>query len=107
MFSTNRGDTIKEVKSDSAFGPVYWVASSASDKYYVKLANYGSDVQDLSVTIDGKTSAKLTVLADDDPNASNTPEETPVVPVDSSVTAQDGVFSFSLPAWSVAVLAVS
>ncbi|PYH88482.1 Arabinosidase A [Aspergillus ellipticus CBS 707.79] len=35
MFSTNRGDTIREVSSDSAFGPVYWVASSAGSRYQV------------------------------------------------------------------------
>ncbi|KAJ5733607.1 Arabinosidase A [Penicillium malachiteum] len=108
MFSVNHGDTIKEVTSDSAFGPVYWVASSASDSsYFVKLANYGSDTQDLSVSISGLSTAKLTVVGDDDPNAANTPDESPVVPVESTLSSSNGTFTFTLPAWSVAVLAAS
>jgi alpha-N-arabinofuranosidase len=108
MFASNLGDTVKKVTSDSAFGPVYWVASSANDSsYFVKLANYGSDTQDLSVTIDGMTTAKLTVVGDDDANASNTVDETPVAPVESTLTASDGTFTFTVPAWSVAVLAAS
>ncbi|KAJ5538778.1 Arabinosidase A [Penicillium frequentans] len=108
MFASNLGDTVKEVNSDSAFGPVYWVASSAGDSsYFVKLANYGSDAQDLSVTINGTTTAKLTVVGDDDANAANTVDETPVAPVESTLTASDGTFTFILPAWSVAVLAAS
>ncbi|KAJ6014800.1 Arabinosidase A [Penicillium herquei] len=108
MFSVNRGDTIKEVTSDSAFGPVYWVASSASESsYFVKLANYGSDTQDLSVSIDGLTTAKLTVVGDDDPDAANTPDESLVVPLESTLSSSNGTFTFTLPAWSVAVLAAS
>ncbi|KAJ5593923.1 Arabinosidase A [Penicillium hispanicum] len=107
MFSTNRGDTIKEVTSDAAFGPVYWVASSTSNNYFVKLANYGSDVQDVSVAISGMTTAKLTVVGDNDPNASNTDTETPITPVDSTLSTSNGTFTFTLPAWSVAVLAAS
>lgn len=108
MFASNLGDTVKEVTSDSAFGPVYWVASSAGDSsYFVKLANYGSDTQDLSVTIDGMTTAKLTVVGDDDANAANTVDETPVAPVISALTSSNGTFTFTMPAWSVAVLAAS
>ncbi|KAE8145187.1 Arabinosidase A [Aspergillus avenaceus] len=105
MFSVNRGDTIHEVKSDSAFGPVYWVASSAGDKYYVKLANYGADSQEVSVSISGMTGGKLTVLADDDPDATNTDTQTLVTPSESDVQASNGKFTLTLPAWSVAVLA--
>ncbi|ODM17091.1 putative alpha-N-arabinofuranosidase A [Aspergillus cristatus] len=107
MFSVNRGDTIKEVTSDSAFGPVYWVASSAGDKYYVKLANYGSETQDVTVSIPGLSSGKLTVLADNDPEASNTDTQTLVTPSEKDVTGENGSFSFTLPAWSVAVLAAN
>ena len=107
MFSVNCGDTIKKVTSDSAFGPVYWVASSAKDSYYVKLANYGSKVQDVSVSIAGKAKGKLTVVADNDPNAANTPSETPIVPTDKNITGSNGSFNFTLPAWSVAVLAAN
>ncbi|KAJ5998410.1 Arabinosidase A [Penicillium sp. IBT 35674x] len=108
MFASNLGDTVKEVTSDSAFGPVYWVASSAGDSsYFVKMANYGSDTQNLSVTIDGTTTAKLTVVGDDDANAANTVDETPVAPVESTLTASEGTFTFTMPAWSVVVLAAS
>lgn len=107
MFSVNRGDTIKEVTSDSTFGPVYWVASSAGDNYYVKLANYGSETQDVTISIPGLSSGKLTVLADNDPEASNTDTQTLVTPSEKDVTGQDGSFSFTLPAWSVAVLAAN
>ncbi|KAJ6114386.1 alpha-N-arabinofuranosidase A precursor [Penicillium sp. IBT 16267x] len=56
MFASNLGDIVKEVTSDSGFGPIYWVASSAGDSFYfVKRANYGSDTQNLSVIIDGMT----------------------------------------------------
>ncbi|KAI9929767.1 hypothetical protein ASPWEDRAFT_155983 [Aspergillus wentii DTO 134E9] len=107
MFSVNRGDTIKEVTSDSAFGPVYWVASSAGNQYFVKLANYGADTQKVTVSIPGMKTGKLTVLADNDPNAENTDSQSPVAPVDSNVNASDGSFTFTLPAWSVAVLAAN
>lgn len=107
MFSANRGDTIKQVTSDSPFGPVYWVASGASDTYYVKLANYGSEVQDISIYISGASSGKLTVVADNDPNAANTDTETPIAPVESDSSADDGKFSITLPAWSIAVLVAS
>ncbi|KAK1146811.1 hypothetical protein N8T08_002572 [Aspergillus melleus] len=107
MFSANRGDTIKEVKSDSAFGPVYWVASSSDDTYYVKLANFGKDTQDVSVSIDGLSTGKLTVVADDDPEAYNSDAQTLVTPSERDVQAESGKFSFTLPAWSVAVLAAN
>ncbi|KAJ5111611.1 hypothetical protein N7532_002146 [Penicillium argentinense] len=104
MFSANRGATIKEVKSDSPFGPVYWVASTGNDAYYVKLANYGSTGQEVSISIPEKGNGKLTMIANDDPNAANTDSENPVSPVESDVTATQGNFTIKLPAWSVAVL---
>ncbi|OJZ92932.1 glycoside hydrolase family 51 protein [Aspergillus luchuensis CBS 106.47] len=107
MFSRNRGDTIKEVTSDSDFGPLYWVASSAGDSYYVKLANYGSETQDLTVSIPGTSTGKLTVLADNDPDAYNSDTQTLVTPSESTVQASNGTFTFSLPAWAVAVLAAN
>ncbi|OGM40793.1 alpha-N-arabinofuranosidase A [Aspergillus bombycis] len=107
MFSVNRGDTLHSVTSDSAFGPVYWVASSAGDEYYVKLANYGADSQEISVSISGKTGGKLTVLADSDPKAFNSDSQTLVTPSESDVKATNGKFTFMLPAWSVGVLAAN
>lgn len=104
MFSANRGNTIKEVKSDAPFGPVYWVASSADDTYFVKLANFGQETQEVTVTIDGLSSGKLTVVADDDPKAYNSDAQTLVTPSEKDTQADGGRFSFALPAWSVAVL---
>ncbi|KAL1306356.1 hypothetical protein AAFC00_005070 [Neodothiora populina] len=102
LFSANRGDTILPVESDSGFGPAYWVASSAGNTNFVKLANYGDASQTISINIDGKTTATLTQLSGGQED-SNTPGEENVQPV---VTAIDGngTFSFSLPAWSVSVL---
>jgi alpha-N-arabinofuranosidase len=107
MFSANRGDTLREVTSDSAFGPVYWVASNAGNKYFVKLANYGPDPQEINISISGMTSGKLTVLADNDPNAYNSDSQTLVTPSESDVKATNGKFTFTFPAWSVGVLAAS
>ncbi|CAG7918492.1 unnamed protein product [Penicillium olsonii] len=104
IFSANRGETIREITSDSQFGPVYWVASNTDETYYVKLANYGSKTETVSVKIAGSTKAKLTVVANNDANAANTDTETLVTPVDSELSGKDGEFSLTLPAWSAAVL---
>ena len=93
--------------SDSSFGPVYWVASSAGDKYFVKMANYGFDAQDMTVSIPGTSNGKLTVVADNDPDASNSESETLVTPSEKDIAGENGSFSFDLPAWSVAVLAAN
>ncbi|KAF2091926.1 glycoside hydrolase family 51 protein [Saccharata proteae CBS 121410] len=104
MFAKPR-DTIKETTSDQGFGPVYWVASADSDDYYVKMANYGNSSQDVTVTIAGKTTATLTTLSGDEDAYNSDVDPDAVVPVTDSVTTNDGTFSISLPAWSVAVLA--
>lgn len=59
------------------------------------------------MTILGLSTANLTIIADNDPNAANTITETPIVPAESSVNAEDAKFAFTLPAWSVAVLAAN
>lgn len=71
------------------------------------MANYNPNAQDVTVSVPGTSSGKLTVLADDDPNASNSDSETLVTPSEKDITGENGSFSFSLPAWSVAVLAVN
>ncbi|KAB2575242.1 Alpha-N-arabinofuranosidase A [Lasiodiplodia theobromae] len=106
LFAQNAGDTTHAVTSDTAFGPLYWSATSSGDTYIVKLANYGQDVQNVTIEIAGKTTATLSILANDDPSAANSDTASPVsAPVVSTVTATDGVFSFSAPAWAVIVLA--
>lgn len=98
---------MKPVTSDSPFGPVYWVASSAGDTYYMKMANYGQDSQDVTVSIPGISSGTLTIVADNDPNAFNSNTQTLVTPSQSDLTANNGAFTLTLPAWSVAVLAAN
>ena len=83
------------------------MASSAGNKYFVKLANYGPDPQDVTVSIPGLSSGKLTVVADDDPDAFNSDSQTLVTPVEKDVAAKDGSFVLTQPAWSVGVLAAS
>lgn len=108
MFSVNRGDTIKQVQSDAPFGPVYWVASSAGDNtYFVKMANYSPDTQDVSISIPGMSSGTFTVVADNDPKAFNSDTQTMVTPSQSDVAGKNGEFKLTLPAWSVGVLAAN
>lgn len=52
-----------------------WVTSSADETYSVKLANYGSETQELIVSFSGLGSAKLTVVGSDDEGAANTDTE--------------------------------
>lgn len=107
----NRGDTILPVTSDSDFGPVYWVASSKSDStYYVKLANYGSSAQNLTVKFSSlavSSPATLTLLSGGE-LISNYPGAVSISPSTSTIdgSASEG-YSFSIPAWGVAVLAAA
>ncbi|PYI15696.1 Arabinosidase A [Aspergillus violaceofuscus CBS 115571] len=107
LFSENRGSTIKEVTSDSGFGPVYWVASNSGDTYYVKLANYGEKSESVSVTVPGAKAGTLSLVSDSDPDAANTDlEQNLVVPYENQVKSSNGTFTFTMPAWGVGVLAV-
>lgn len=107
LFSENRGSTIKEVTSDSGFGPVYWVASNSGDTYYVKLANYGEKSESVRVTVPGAKAGTLSLVSDSDPNAANTDlEQNLVVPSENKVKSSNGTFTFTMPAWGVGVLAV-
>lgn len=109
MFSANRGDTILPVTSDTGFGPVYWVASSkARSSYYVKLANYGSSEEKVTVNFSGLTllaSANLTMLSGGELVA-NYPGIVSITPNTTTITgSSSGGYTFSIPAWGVAVLA--
>lgn len=110
MFSNARGATILPVTSDTGFGPVYWVASvTAGGTYHVKLANYGTTAQSVTVKIPAATAApgaSLEVLTGD-PLAVNKVFTVQTVPTTSTVTGSaTGGWTFSLPAYSVAVLTV-
>ncbi|KAK6607674.1 alpha-n-arabinofuranosidase a [Botrytis cinerea] len=103
LFSIHRGDTILPVTSDAAFGPLYWVASSTkAGLYYVKIANYGTASQNVTVNIPGATgassSAKL-VSFTGPATASNYPLDVTLQPVTSTVTgsaAGDGLLMLLL-----------
>nr|QEI10540.1 GH51 alpha-L-arabinofuranosidase [Evansstolkia leycettana] len=105
MFSTNRGSTILPVTSDAGFGPVYWVASVSGSTYYVKLANYGSASETVTINIDGTKSGTLEMLSGAE-MGSNYPHNVTITPQTSSVSGS-GSFTVTMPAWAVAVLAVS
>lgn len=105
LFSTNRGKTILPVESSAGFGPVYWVASVSDSTYYVKLANYGSSTETVTINIEGTTSGTLQMVSGDE-RATNYPHNAPVQVQTSSVEG-DGSFKVTMPAWGVAVLAVS
>ncbi|OKL61374.1 putative alpha-L-arabinofuranosidase A [Talaromyces atroroseus] len=105
MFSTNRGTAILPVTSDTGFGPVYWVASVAGSTYYVKLANYGSSAETVTVEIEGTSSGKLEMLSGGE-FISNYPHNVSISTQTSDVSGS-GSFTISLPAWAVGVLAVS
>ena len=105
MFSSNRGSTVLPVASDSAFGPVYWVASNEGSSYYVKMANYGNTTESVTINIEGTTFGVLEMLSGGE-LTSNFPNNVSVSTVTSKVSGS-GRFAISLPAWAVAVLIVS
>lgn len=110
MFSSHRGTTILPVTASARFGPVYWVASSATGAYYVKLANYGTSTQSITIKWTGTTfsnAATLTLLSGPELTA-NYPGIVSITPKTSSVSGDSTAgYTFSMPAWSVAVLAVT
>ena len=110
MFAINKGNTIPPVTSDMAFNPVFWVASSAgSGTYYVKLANYGTSPQSVTVKIPNASNnnpATLQILSGG-ATQSNYPLQVSTTPKTTSVFGSAaGGYAFSLPAWGVAVLKV-
>lgn len=109
MFASNRGDTILPVTSDTGFGPVYWVASSASStgKTFVKLANYGDEAATVDVTIAGATAGQLTQMSGESTESNYSGQENVVSSVAEASLIGNGTFSLQLPAWSVSVLAAS
>lgn len=110
MFATNRGTTIRPVSADSNFGPLYWVASSTSSNgYVVKLANYGNSTQSVTVKVPGAStnSAKLQLLSGP-ATTSNSPFQVDIRTRTSAVSGSaSGGYTFSMPAYAVAVLLLS
>jgi alpha-N-arabinofuranosidase len=111
LFSTARGSTILPVTSDVDFNPLFWVASSTTEgTYYVKLANYGTSSENVTVKIPGakwvSDSADLKTLTGES-TQSNYPLNVTVKPESSTVTGSaSGGWTFSVPGYGVAVLTV-
>ncbi|KAE9362634.1 glycoside hydrolase family 51 protein [Stipitochalara longipes BDJ] len=114
LFSKARGSTILPVTADVNFGPLYWVASKTAGSapiYYVKIANYGTSVQSVTVKIPGAGSVGSTAgLSTLTGNAtqSNYPLDVTVLPVESTVTGSVASgWTFNVPGYGVAILTVS
>ncbi|ESZ98507.1 alpha-L-arabinofuranosidase E [Sclerotinia borealis F-4128] len=112
LFSIHRGNTILPVTSSVGFGPLYWVASSTiTGLYYVKIANYGTTSQSVTVKIPGVTgasaSAKLVTFTGA-ATASNYPLDVTLQPVTSSVTGSASAgWTFNVSGYGIAVITVT
>lgn len=106
MFASNKGDTILPVDSSTGFGPVYWVASKTGSQYYLKLANYGPEQQNVKVSIPGTKTGKLEMLAGPE-HQGDTPSNVQVQTVVTSAFNGQGNYSINMDPWAVAVLVVS
>ncbi|PQE04744.1 Glycoside hydrolase superfamily protein [Rutstroemia sp. NJR-2017a BBW] len=112
LFSTHRGTTIRPVTSDVNFGPLYWVASSTTaGVYYVKIANYGTTAQNVTVKIPGASGASSSaalVTFTGPATASNYPLQITLQPVTSTVAGSaTGGWTFNVAGYGVAVLTVT
>ncbi|KKY23140.1 putative alpha-n-arabinofuranosidase a [Diplodia seriata] len=108
MFAKHWGSTTRAITSDSPFGPVYWAATADQAQTYVKLANYGNDVQKLSINVAGASAGTLIVLSAPESTQNSVEAGEVVVPITSTPHVdQHGTFSIDLPAWGVAVLVAS
>lgn len=111
MWSANRADTILRVDATGGnFNPLFWVAGAknSTKQVFLKVSNYGSTAQTVSVNLKGSrvhsqgVSIVLTGGANDT-NSASTPNN--VAPKSSTFSVTDGnAFSFTFPAWSASVL---
>jgi alpha-N-arabinofuranosidase len=106
MFSSNKGNTVLPVNSTTDFGPLYWVATKTDSNYYMKLANYGPDEQNVTVSIPKTDSGRLEMLSGPQ-NDGNQPYNVTVLPVTTKLKGDHGNFSITMPPWAVAVLAAT
>ncbi|KAL4939592.1 hypothetical protein BDV06DRAFT_214159 [Aspergillus oleicola] len=106
MFSTNRGDRTHPIRTNSHFGPVYWVATSNDTAYHVKLANYGEERQTINVRVPGVGSGSLEILQGKRDQA-NLPHGEAIRPVVRDVHMEREGFVVELEGWAVGVLVVS
>ncbi|KAJ5708236.1 hypothetical protein N7488_008037 [Penicillium malachiteum] len=106
MFASNKGDTVIPVNSSTEFGPLYWVATKSDSQYYVKLANYGSEEQNVTVSIAETNSGRLEMLSGSRLQG-NTPYQVDVETVSTNIEGKEGNYSVSMGPWAIAVLAVA
>jgi alpha-N-arabinofuranosidase len=106
MFASNKGDTILPVDSSSEFGPLYWVASRTGSQYFVKLANYGPDEQNVTVSIPDTRAGRLEMLAGTQFEG-NQPNNITVQTETSMVQGNGGKYTVTMTPWAIAVLVVS
>ncbi|PGH34989.1 alpha-N-arabinofuranosidase [[Emmonsia] crescens] len=109
LFSIYRGRTILDVQSNSAFGPIYWVASKSDTSYIVKLANYSPDKHNIAITFDDKNidCTSSIHIVNGPPDASNVYRSIKVTPNKFAMSPDaDGKFELELPAWGVGVMVV-
>jgi len=114
LFSTARGSTILPVTADTDFNPLFWVASSTGGNaptYHVKIANYGTTVQNVTVTIPAAVGVSATAglqTLTGASTASNYPLDVTVLPVEGTVSGSASAgWTFSVPGYGVAVLSVT
>ena len=112
LFSNARGSTILPVKADGNFNPLFWTASATSGgspTYFVKVANYGGEAQNVTVSIPGLRSNQIAALhsVSAGQTDSNQPHSMKVQTQTTRVlgNANSG-FIFTMPGWAAAVLCV-
>lgn len=106
MFASNKGDTVVQVNSSADFGPLYWTATKTDSQYYVKLANYGTKEQNVSISILETSSGRLEMLSGSQFQG-NQPYQTEVETEHTEVQSKNGTYSVKMDPWAVAVLVVS
>lgn len=109
LFSGTRMTEVLPETHDTAFGPAYWVAgvNNITNQHVFKAATYNA-TSPVPFSIgfgQTATEATLTVLTAPDPYSSSVLDGTnPVIDTVTTLTASDGVFSFELPNYAIALL---
>ncbi|KAJ5565088.1 Glycoside hydrolase superfamily [Penicillium frequentans] len=106
MFASNKGDTVVQVNSSADFGPLYWTATKTGSQFYVKLANYGTKEQNVSISILETSSGRLEMLSGSQFQG-NQPYQMEVETEHTEVHSENGTYTVKMDPWAVAVLVVS
>ncbi|KAJ5934820.1 Glycoside hydrolase superfamily [Penicillium verhagenii] len=106
MFASNKGDTVLQVNSSADFGPLYWVATKTDSRYYVKLANYGPDEQNVTISVPKTSSGRLEMLSGEQFQG-NQPYQVEIETISTKVHSKNGTYLVRMDSWAVGVLVVS